>query len=63
MKDEQNTEGYAKVDFIIGKVRSKVQYADVQTVSRMGLHNYLSEITADFHEIGSSLNEFYFAYS
>lgn len=63
MKDEQNAEGYAKVDFIIGKVRSKVQYADVQTVSRMGLHNYLSEISADFHDIGSSLNEFYFAYS
>ena len=63
MKGERNAEGYAKVDFIMGKVRSKVQYADVQTVSRIGLHNYLSEISSDCHEIGSSLNEFYFAYT
>ena len=63
LKDEQNVEGYSKVDFIIGKVRSKVQYSDVQSVSRMGLHNYLKEINTDFYEIGSALNQFYFAYS
>ena len=61
LKSDQNTEGYAKVDFIIGMVRSKVQYSDVDTVSKAGLHNYLKEITSDFHEIGNALNESYFA--
>lgn len=63
MKDEKNIEGYAKVDFIIGKVRSKVQYADVQSVSKVGLHNYLKEISDDFHEIGHVLSQSYFAYN
>lgn len=63
LKDEQSAEGNARVEFIIGKVRSKVQYSDVQSVSRTGLHNYLKEINADFYEIGSALNQSYFAYS
>jgi uncharacterized alpha-E superfamily protein len=63
MKGEQNPEGFAKVDFCIGKVRSKVQYSDVQSVSRAGLHNYLQDITSDFYEIGHALNQSYFAYS
>ena len=63
LKDDQNADGYARVDFVIGKVRSKVQYSDVDSVSRMGLHNYLEEINKDFYEIGSALNQSYFAYS
>jgi uncharacterized alpha-E superfamily protein len=63
MKVDQNPEGYSKVDFCIGKVRSKVQYSDVQSVSRMGLHNYLKDISTDFYEIGQALNQSYFAYS
>ncbi|MBY0433835.1 MAG: alpha-E domain-containing protein [Cyclobacteriaceae bacterium] len=63
MKDDRNTEGYAKVDFVIGKVRSKVQYSDVQSVSRVGLHPYLKEITSDCYEIGNTLNQYYFANS
>lgn len=63
LKSEQNVEGFAKVDNLIGKVRSKVQYSDVANVSKMGLHNYLSDITQDIYTIGSTLNQYYFAYS
>ncbi len=63
LKDDQNMEGFSKVDFLIGRVRSKVQYSNVQSVSGMGLHNYLKEITTDFHEIGNALNQSYFANS
>lgn len=63
LKSDQNTEGYAKVDFLIGKLRSKLQYSDVQSVSRIGLHHYLTEIGADIQEIGRMLNLYYFAYS
>lgn len=63
LKSDQNTEGYAKVDFLIGKLRSKLQYSDVQSVSRIGLHHYLTEIGADIQEIGRMLNQYYFAYS
>lgn len=63
LKSEQGTEGYTHVDNLIGKVRSKVQYSDVNTVSGMGLHNFLSEITSDIYAIGGALNQYYFAYS
>jgi uncharacterized alpha-E superfamily protein len=63
LKGDQNVEGYSKVDFMIGKLRSKLQYSDVQSVSRIGLHHYLTEITTDIYDIGSTLNQYYFAYS
>lgn len=63
LKGDQNVEGYSKIDFMIGKLRSKLQYSDVQSVSRIGLHHYLTEITTDIYAIGSTLNQYYFAYS
>jgi uncharacterized alpha-E superfamily protein len=35
----------------------------VQTVSNIGLHQYLNEITKEIDDIGSTLNQYYFAYS
>jgi uncharacterized alpha-E superfamily protein len=63
LKGDQNIEGYAKVDFQIGKLRSKLQYSDVQSISHIGLHQYLQEIRTDIQAIGSTLNQYYFAYS
>jgi uncharacterized alpha-E superfamily protein len=63
LKSDQNTEGYSKVDFLIGRLKSKLQYSDVQSVSRIGLHQYLNEIGSDIHSIGAALNQYYFAYS
>lgn len=63
LKSEKNMEGFSKVQFSIGKLRSKVQYSDVQSVSNIGLHDYLTEITTDIDDIGSTLNQYYFAYS
>lgn len=63
LKSEKNIEGFSKVHFSIGKLRSKVQYSDVQSVSIIGLHDYLTEITTGIDDIGSTLNQYYFAYS
>jgi uncharacterized alpha-E superfamily protein len=63
LKSEKNIEGFAKVQFSIGKLRSNVQYSDVQSVSNIGLHDYLTEITTGIDDIGSTLNQYYFAYS
>ncbi|HKZ38156.1 MAG TPA: alpha-E domain-containing protein [Chryseolinea sp.] len=63
LESDQNTEGFSKVNFMIGKLRSKLQYSDVQSVSHSGLHPYLTSITADISSIGSMLNHYYFAYS
>ncbi|HEX6889256.1 MAG TPA: alpha-E domain-containing protein [Chryseolinea sp.] len=63
LRSDRNIEGFSKVQFSIGKLKSKVQYSDVQTVSNIGLHHYLNEITTDIDDIGSTLNQYYFAYS
>lgn len=63
LRSEKNTEGFSKVHFSIGKLRSKVQYSNVQSVSNIGLHDYLTEITIDIDDIGSTLSQYYFAYS
>ena len=63
LQSDQNTEGFSKVDFMIGKLRSKLQYSDVQSVSHTGLHHYLTSINAEISSIGSMLNHYYFAYS
>jgi uncharacterized alpha-E superfamily protein len=63
LRSDRNIEGFTKVKFRIGKLQSKVQYSDVQTVSNIGLHQYLNEITTEIDDIGSTLNQYYFAYS
>jgi len=63
LRSDRNIEGFTKVKFAIGKLQSKVQYSDVQSVSNIGLHHYLNEITKEIDDIGSTLNQYYFAYS
>jgi uncharacterized alpha-E superfamily protein len=63
LKSDRNGEGFYKVDLMIGKVRSKVQYSDVEVVSTTGLHVYLDDLTNDLDEIAVALNKYYFATS
>ncbi len=63
LQTDQNTEGFSRIDFMIGKLRSKLQYSDVQSVSHTGLHHYLTAINTDISNIGNMLNHYYFAYS
>lgn len=63
LKSERNSEGFSKVELMIGKVKSKVQYADVNAVSQIGLYKYLTDITHDINEISVNLNKYYLASS
>lgn len=63
LRNDVNSEGYKKINFIIGKLRSKIQYSNLQHVSEVGLHNYLVTLNQDLQSIGNALNQHYFAYS
>lgn len=63
LKSDRNGEGFNKVDLMIGKLRSKVQYSDVAAVARVGLYNYLTDLTRDIDEISVNLNKYYLATS
>lgn len=60
---ESNSEGGRHIHFLIGKLRSKIQYTNLQNVSEMGLHNFLSKLNEDLRGIGNALNRYYFANS
>lgn len=58
-----NAENYKEIEHLIGKVRSKVQYADLNQIFKIGLHNYLKDIKNDLYQIGNALNTHCFAYN
>lgn len=60
---ESNSEGGRQIQFLIGKLRSKIQFSNLQNVSEMGLHNFLKHLNEDLHGIGNALNRYYFANS
>jgi len=62
LRSNKNADGYSRVDFMVGRLRSRLQYSNVQSVSQIGLHQFLTEITDDLYDIGSTLNQVYFAY-
>jgi uncharacterized alpha-E superfamily protein len=63
LKSERNKDAFLKIDFMIGKIRSKVRYSTVESIMNHGLHAYLTEIKEDLYEVGNALNLNYFAYT
>jgi uncharacterized alpha-E superfamily protein len=62
-KTENNIEGFKKIDFMIGKIKSNVKYSTVDAILEEGLHNYLNGIKESLYEVANALNQIYFAYS
>jgi len=63
LRSDRNLITNDPVSFLIGKLRSKVQYSNMRTIAEVGLRSYLQEINRDLNEIGNTLSQQYFAYS
>jgi len=63
LKSERNQEAFRKIEFMIGRIRSKVRYSTVESIMAHGLHTYLLGIKEDLYEVGNGLNQHYFAYT
>jgi uncharacterized alpha-E superfamily protein len=63
IKSERHAESYNKIEFMIGKLKSKVIYSTVDSILEEGLHEFLSGVKKDLYEIGNALNQNYFAHS
>lgn len=59
---QNSVESYNTVSFMMGRIKSRVQYSTVDTIIQQGLHNYLREVIAALNEIGVGLEKHYFAY-
>lgn len=63
LRSERNKEAFQKIDFMIGRILSKVRYSTVESIMAQGLHAYLNGIKEDLYEVGNALNQNYFAYT
>lgn len=63
LKGEKNVEGFRKVNFMIGRIESRVRYSTVETIMKQGLHAYLNSIKEELYEVGNAFNQYYFGYS
>ncbi len=62
LRSERNTDGYNKLNFMIGELHSRVRYSTPETIIKQGLDQYLSRIKEDLYGIADALNQHYFAY-
>lgn len=63
LKSERNKSEFEKVDFMIGKVKSRVKYSTSESIVNEGLHIFLNETKKSLFEIGNQINQHYFAYA
>jgi uncharacterized alpha-E superfamily protein len=62
-RNEKNLESFQKMDFMIGKLKSKILYSTPDTIMEQNLHQYLLDIKKDLHQIANGFNQYYFAYT
>ncbi|MEP6746988.1 MAG: alpha-E domain-containing protein [Bacteroidota bacterium] len=63
LRSDRNADSFQQIEFLIGKLKSKINYSTTDSVLKQGLHEYLAEVKTDLNEIGVSLNQNYFAYT
>lgn len=63
LKKEGKVNNYQQLDFMIGKLLSKVRYSTAETIISQNLHQYLIDIKNDLYAIANALNQCCFAYS
>jgi uncharacterized alpha-E superfamily protein len=63
LRDNSNSFGFNEIDFMIGKLESKIKFSTPDTIIYEGLHHFLIETKTSLFEIGSTLSKNYFGHS
>ncbi|MFN8254010.1 MAG: alpha-E domain-containing protein [Ferruginibacter sp.] len=63
LKNERNLHSFNQLDFMIGKLRSKVKFSTADSVIHEGLHQFLSDTKEALLQIGNTLNHTYFVHA
>lgn len=63
LKNERNLHNYNQLDFMIGKLRSKIKFSTADSIAQEGLHHFLFNIKDALLQIGNTLNQTYFSHS
>ncbi len=54
---------YHKILFMLGRLHSKVQFSDMETIYESGLPAFLTSLRQDLMKVGEELDMYYFSYS
>jgi uncharacterized alpha-E superfamily protein len=63
LKSDGNAAAFNQIEFMIGRLKSKVQFSTCDSIFNEGLHPFLHNAKKELLEIGNALNQKYFAYS
>lgn len=63
LNTERKNSGFEKVEFMIGRIKSRVKYSTVDSILDQGLHTYLSSIREELQQVAVAINQHYFAYT
>ncbi|MBK9329178.1 MAG: alpha-E domain-containing protein [Sphingobacteriales bacterium] len=58
----ERTDADLQLEKNIGRLRSRIEYSDLESISEIGLHQYLDEIIDDVFSFSNKLSKVYFAY-
>lgn len=58
----ENVEAANQLQKIIGRLRSMVEYSDIESISEKGLHDFLSDVKENLYHFSNALTRIYFAY-
>lgn len=61
LKEHSNPADHSKISFMIGKLNSNVKFSNVEMISSMGLHEFLTQAKKDLLIVSKELNRHYFA--
>lgn len=63
LKSEGNVAAYNQIDFMIGKIRSRIKFSTADSIANEGLHHFLKETKTGLFQIGNTLSQQYFSYA
>ncbi len=63
IKSERNVADFNKINFMIGKLKSKVKFSTTDSIIDEGLHKFLNDTKQSVFEIGNALSLSYFNHS
>ena len=62
-KSEKNADNFNKTNFLIGRMKSRLEYSNSEVISQDKLSQFLKQVKKELHEIGEAFNVHYFMYS
>jgi len=62
LKNDKNIVAFNQVDFMIGKIQSRVKFSTADSILQEGLHIFLTDTKASLFQIANSMSHHYFSH-